>query len=199
MPLEKEVLNIMQRTNRILSYTAVLLSFILTSCASTTMVSDWKDETYKGKIKKLLIMVIAEKPSSRRIFEREYVNQFKDYGITAIPSFNIIPADTVMDKETILSKIKGLDIDSVLVTSLVSTTTVTTLEPGWYGRYSYGYDRRFTDDIINLETTLHDVKSEKMIWSVVSETIIMEGENSLKKIRPFVETILKNLSKDKLI
>ncbi len=163
------------------------------------MVSDWKDDTYKGNVKNVLIMVVAEKPSARRIFEREYVNQLKGYGITAIPSYDIIPADKTMDKETILSKIKGMGIDSVLITSLVSKETVTTMEPGWYGRYSYGYDRRYTDDILNLETTLHDVKSEKMIWSVLSETIIMEGENSLVKIKPFVETILKNLSKDKMI
>lgn len=195
----KEVLNIMKKILLKFTCPAVLLFFILTSCASTTMLSARKDEAYKGTIKNMLIIVISAEPGTRRVFEREYVFQLKNYGVNATPGYEILPDDKVVDKETILSKIDGRGIDSILITSLISKETVTTVAPGWYGHYSHVYGRRFTDDILNLETTLHDIKSDKMIWSAVSETVIMEGESSLRKIQPFVETILKNLSKDKLI
>ena len=189
----------MKSTIRTFILPAVLLSFILMSCASTTLVSSWKDETHSGKVKNVLIIVVAEKPGARRVFEREYMLQLKGYGVNAVPSHEVIPADKMMDKETILSSIEGLGIDSVLITSLVSRETITTVFPGWYGHYSNVYKRGFTDDIVNLETALYNVKSGKMIWSTLSETTIMEGESSFKKIRPFIETILKNLSKDNLI
>lgn len=181
------------------TYPAFLLSFILTSCSSTSEISTWKDKSYSGNVKNVLIIVVAEKPGIRRVFEREYMMQLKNRGVNAVPSYEIIPADKMMDKDTILSKIKGMGIDSVLVTSLVSKTRITTYHPGWYGHYSNAYGRKFTDDIVNLETNLYDVKSEKMIWSILSETTIMQGESSFKKIQPFVETILKNLSENNLI
>ena len=171
----------------------------LSGCASTTLISTWKDKTYSGNVKNVLIIVVAEKPGLRRVFEREYVFQLKGYGVGAMPSHKVVPADKMMDKDTILSKIEGLGIDSVLITSLVSKKTVTTVLPGWYGYYSDAYGRRFTEDIVNLETTLYNTKSEKLIWSALSETTVLEGESSFEKIRPFVETILKNLSTDKLI
>jgi hypothetical protein len=201
MSWKKEVFNKMKRTLRKFAYPVVLLSFILTSCASTTMISTWKDETYSGNVKNILIIVVAEKPAVRRVFEQEYVVQLKSYGVDAVPSHKSILADKMMDKATILSKVEGLGIDSVLVTSLVSKKTKTTQFPGWYGYYSDpdGYRRSFRDEVVNLETALYDAKSEKLIWSTLSETTILEGESTFKEIRPFIETILKNLSKDELI
>jgi hypothetical protein len=131
--------------------------------------------------------------------------QLKGYGINAVPSHEILPDQKMLEKDTILSKIKDMNIDSVLLTRLISKEEVTTEYrgysgySGWYGYYSNSYGRVYTDDIVNLETSLYNVKSEKLIWTTLSETTILEGTSSFREMRPFVETILKNLSKDKLI
>ncbi len=201
----------LNRTIGKLSLTAVILSFILMSCASTELISTWKDDSYSGSIKNVLVIVITEKKAVRRVLERVYAMQFKGYGVNAVPSHEILPDEKMLNKDTILSKIEDMGIDSVLLTRLVSREEVTTeyyghgthnrygRYGGWYGYYSDSYRRSYTDDIVNLETVLYEVKNEKAVWSVLSETTILEGTSSFKEMQPFVETILKNLSKDKLI
>jgi len=194
----------MKSTTRTLILPAVFLSFILMSCASTSLLSTWKDESYSGDVKNVLIIAVVEKLGVRRVLERQYVFLLKGYGVDAVPSHEILPADKMMDKNAILSMIGGIGIDSVLISSLVSKDKLITdlgysAYDGWYGHYSYNYGHISIDDIFNLENSLYDVKREKLIWSTLSETFIVEGGSTFKEIRPFIEVILKNLSRDKLI
>jgi hypothetical protein len=189
----------MKRTLRTFVVPAILLSFILMSCASTKLLSTWKDNTYSGNVKNVLIIVVAEKPGVRRVFERAYAFQLKSYGVDAVTSYSIIPADKMMEKDAILSKIEGMSVDSVLITSLVSRQTIIPENTRWYGHYSRAYGRSYAQDIVNVETALYDVKSEMLIWSALSETTMLTGDSTMREIPPFVEIILKNLSKDNLI
>ena len=65
----------MKKTGNLLCCLSVMCGLILTSCAQTTTLSSWKDESYSGQIKNVLIIGASEKPGIRRMFEQEFANQ----------------------------------------------------------------------------------------------------------------------------
>jgi hypothetical protein len=141
-----------------------VLLFLITSCATTTLTSVWKDANYQGgTLKKILIIGIAEKPAIKRLFEDEFSRQLKTRGIDAVQSYTVIPADKMSDKEFVQNEVKDMKIDAVLVTRLVDKKPVETYYPpetmypeptpppyhppvyppvyhgGWYGYYYDNY------------------------------------------------------------
>ena len=181
---------------------AAISLLLMTSCASTKLYSVWRDESYSGKIKKVFIIGASNKPDIRRKFEHEFVNQLKSRGVDAVASNQLIPSDKMLDKETIVSKIKALDIDAVLVTKLVKKKKVLQEigHSSWYNNYSGGYTTQtYTDELVSLETNLYEVWTEKLIWSVLSETYLMEERNRYRIMKALVKVIVKKLSEEKFI
>jgi hypothetical protein len=171
----------------------------MNSCAQTKLISSWRDDSYRGNIKKVIIIGAAEKPGLRKIFEQEFSNQLKAHGIIALPSNQIIPSDGMLDKQIILSKIKDLNVDAVLITRLVEKRTKMTHFPNWHDYYTGSRGRVFKDEIVNLETNLYEIKTEKLVWSALSETIFLEGDSVYKEIRSIIKVVVNNLFKEKLI
>ena len=178
---------------------AIISLLLITSCASTKLYSVWRDEGYRDHIKRVFIIGVSPKPVIRRIFEREFVNQLKSHGVDAVASNQVIPSDKMLDKETIVSKIKDLDIDTVLITRLAEKKTITTYVRDWYGYYSGNYGRVFKDELVSLETNLYEVRTGKLIWSASSETILMEGRSIYRNIESLVKVMVKHLSEEKFI
>jgi len=197
----------MHLKNRLFSVIFVILFVgILQSCAATTLKKVWKDPGYSGKIKKIFVIGVSEKQHVRTIFEKEFVNQLKPFYIEGVPSYFVLGAQKMLDKETIVSKIQGEEIDAVLITRLVGQDTKTIYNHNWYGHYSASYDnarkkRVYTDEILNLETNLYDVRTEKLIWSAVSSTYLLDDPSTSipKEIQSFIKLMIKNLSEEKLI
>jgi hypothetical protein len=144
---------------------------LITSCAATTLTSVWKDESYTGNLKKVFVIGASQNTQIRSAFENEFINQLNSHGVDAFPSHYIIYPEKMLDKDTIVSNIKNLDIDAVLITSLSNKNTMT--YQGWYESYTYNYrvSKRAsaeTDATFYLETKLFDAKTEKLIWSATS-------------------------------
>ncbi len=184
---------------RRISGTIIILFIFITSCATTTLLSTWRDDGYGGPVKKVLIMGVAEKPSMRKVFEQEFVNQLKERGVEAVASYWTIPSDKMMDKNTVQLKIQDLNVDSILITQLVETKTVTSYYSDWYDHYTQSYGRRFVDQVVNLETSLYEAETGKLVWSALSETVIMEEDSRYRKVKSFIKTMVNNMSKEKLI
>jgi hypothetical protein len=76
----------------------------------------------------------------------------------------------------------------------------------WYGYYSVTYRdalarHKYDDEILHLETNLYDVRTEKLIWSAVSSTYLLDHRSTSipKEIQSFIKLMIKNLSEEKLI
>ncbi len=187
----------------------ILITFIIitiTSCATTNLTSVWKDDSFTGKADKIFIIGASQKPGVRRIFEREFVNQLKSRGINAVASDKYIPGDKMLDKDVIVSKIRELDVNIVLVTRLLEKKNIARQIPGYYSTWDRYYQESFTsscprgfhcEDIAALETNLYDVKSEKLIWSAITETNVESGTYDV--IKDFIESIIKGLTKDNIL
>ena len=180
----------------------IISLLLVTSCASTKLYSVWRDEGYSGHIKKVFIIGASPKPVIRRIFEREFVNQLKSHGVDAVASNQVIPSDKMLDKETIVSKIKDLDIDTILITRLAEKKTITRDFSDWYGYYGYHsrlHKKVFKEELVSLETNLYEVRTERLIWSASSETVLMEERSIYRNIQSLVKVMVKQLSEEKFI
>ena len=175
------------------------LTFILlliTSCASTNLTSVWRDSSYSGQFKKILVIGVAKERGIRRIFEREFVHQLKSHGVEAVSSFTLIPSDQMLNKDTIVSKIKDLNIDAVIITRLAGKKTEPTGNSNMYDYYTRAHYGPGSREVFVLETNLYETSTEKLIWSAISDSFIKEGRH--KSIISLIEIIIDKISKEKL-
>jgi hypothetical protein len=190
--------------------TFVLTLVLLLSCSSTTkLTSVWRDDGYQNHPKKMMIIGGLKNPENRRIFEDEMVKQLKALGTDAVVSYTAIPERTEVDRDTITAKMNELGADAVLIARVVDKKTVLTNVPGtvspgypgygggWHGYYAYSQSYKVQDEFAVLQTNLYDLKTDKLIWTAVSETWITENNESL--IRSFTKVIIDRLVSDKML
>jgi hypothetical protein len=185
--------------------------FCLTaSCATTKMTHVWRDDTYRGAIRKVVVIGIFKEPDTRKIFEDEFADRLRARGVDATASRKIASDAEMPDKDVVIRKIREFGADTVLVTRVVDMETVKTSVPGqgyavpsYYGYYGmyYGYSYRpgytLQEGFAYLETNLYNVGDEKLIWSGRSTTKLSATRYEL--IQAFVKTMIDGLSDAKLI
>jgi hypothetical protein len=190
---------------RYASFSPVLIAlFLLSACATTTTTNIWRDQTYQGPVKKILIMGISKKQGVQRFFEDEFFRQLRGRGTDAVAGYSILPYDEKMDKDFIAAKAREIGADAVLVTRPLGRKTERAYMPGspYYrpgGYYGYAYSPGYIveDEYVFLETNLFDVATEKLIWSAESETVILASDQEL--IKEFIRTMIAKLAADRLI
>jgi hypothetical protein len=206
----------MRGKQRVFIILMIISCFILTSCATTSFNTIWKDESYQGRMTNILVMAVSKQSIRKRFFEDEFVRQLNARGVSATQSYNVFPSDSMLDKNLIISKITDMGIDTFLITRMVDKKTVETYVPGtvydftpprahrsWHGYYasSYGaiYEPGYTikNEVVVLETSLYDAKSEELIWFAMTETFI-EGSWD-KLVQDFINLIVKNFSDNDLL
>jgi hypothetical protein len=185
----------------------IICLVFLNACASTTQFNSvWKDETYQGgPLKKVLIVGVAKKPEIRTYFEEIFAQQLKTRGVYAVPSNIVLPESELLKKETVITIVNELKIDSVLVTKLVDVKDVGTYETsptyvsrgGYYGYYKQSYQTVSSGRNVVLITRIFDAKSEKLIWSALSETLLEKNPESV--VDSFISAIMQHLEEEKLI
>ncbi len=183
----------------------------LAACAATQKTAEWRDPSYAGqKFDDILVIGVANKGTVRRMFESNLVDALAQKKITAVPSFSIMAQDQKISEAAIKAAIAGKQIDAVLVTHLVGVEQKEVYRPpmyspgfGYYGYYSSAYARVYEPgyyeryQVVKLETTLYDVKTEKPVWSMQSDTIDPEVDEKL--IKSTINAVIKALSEQALI
>jgi len=188
---------------------------LLISCATTKQVKVWKDDSYQGKLKKILVIGVSQLPLMRNFFESEFVDQLKARGVEGVVSNKIIPPEKMRDKEAVLSAIKGMGIEAVLVTRVVDkkyadqfygggvALVPTGYDVGWDSIYAQSFAAvplpvyQHSVDIVMLQTNVYDIQKEKLIFSAISKTYIEGAKESV--VKPFIESMVKELVGDKLL
>jgi hypothetical protein len=151
----------------------------------------------------------------RNFIEQEFVAQFKERGVEGVASNKVIPAELARDKEAVLSFIKGKGVETVLVTRLLdqrysdkSVGGGVAYMPvgyggGWDGIYYDGFAAiglpvaQSSLDVFAMQMNVYDLQEAKLIFSAVSNTDV-EGAKE-KVVRPFVETMVKELAAARLL
>lgn len=187
---------------------------ILASCATTRDVKTWKDDSYQGKLTKVLVVAAFDEPLMRGFIENEFIKQLQAKGVEGIPSKRIIPTEKIRDKEAVIAAIKGSGADTVLVTKVADVQHAgqmygggIALVPTYYGGWDNFYTESFAEvpvpvyqydvDIIMLQTKVFDLKKEKLIFSAVSKTYVDGAKESV--VKPFVGVMVNELAGAKLL
>ncbi|MBT1071052.1 hypothetical protein [Pelotalea chapellei] len=196
-------------------------------CSSTTITSHWKDQSYQGPPRKIMVVGVAKKPSNRRVFEDEFVRRLREADINAIASYPIIPDQKQGNEKLIAAKVKESGADAVLITRFGNRKTVRTYVPGtmthtpssfyygawrdhypayygtWPDYYGYGSQMVYTpgyvdeDEYALMETNLYAAGDNRLIWSASSETEIRGSDE--KMIKSFIGRMVKTMKEQKVL
>lgn len=193
-----------------LSAPAALFVLLLTACASPEIVTgSWKDSDYHRKITKVLVIGLSKNRTRRRAFEDTLVTRFRQAGVEAVPSYQLVPLHEPLDKEAVKEEVRlaiqGKDFNTVLVSHLIGVDKRTTyipptshLEYGFYHNVVTAYSIVYTpgylahDTVVSLETNLYDTRSEKLVWSMTSHSF--NPSDAMDVIKPLSRKIIGSLS-----
>ena len=181
-------------------------AWLAAGCASTTLQSTWLDPGYKGGPFKRIFAIglSARDVTARRVLEDVLAAKLKAGGVEAVPAWQFLANEGPADEGALASAVAASAADGMLMVRLLGvdtqTTVWTTVMPGpgfgWYGFYSgwYAYPQVTQTQIAVIETTLFDVRSQRIVWSATSETI---NPSSVQKDAPgFADVILASLRKE---
>jgi len=191
-------------------FPVIIALFLVSACATTAKMNVWKDQTYEGPVKKVLVMGLSQKKGIQLFFENEFVRQLSERGSDAVAGHTILHYEQAMDKDFIVTKAKESGAYAVLVARSLGRKMQRTYDtgqaygvPGYYYQWGSYYGNAYSpgyvveDEYVYVETNLYDIATEKLIWSAQSQTIIIADDYDL--IRSFIKTMIDRLSSDKLV
>ena len=168
---------------------AVLLAMGLISCA-TVVESTWKSPELKARqLKTFAVFGVSDSQSGRVAFEQTLTEGLKANGLAAEPGYDFLSYDEKIDKADIIAKLRGKNVDAVLVSKIISRDVTVKSTPVWqtavatdpfYGGW-YGYfggipvtDTGMVGGNVTekteyvWETVLYDLEDNKPMWAARS-------------------------------
>jgi hypothetical protein len=175
-----------------LQFAAFIMMFLFMACTSTStkFSTIWKDETYQGHPKKILVINMFQNPSIRRLFEDEIVKALKDRKVDAVVKYSVAPPDTVVsDKDAVAALAKEVGADTVLITRPAGTRQDVT------GSLT---GTAISSVYINIQTDVYDMKTNKLISFASAETKIKmdspDLQHYLNSVPAYVKELVNKLS-----
>ena len=201
---------------------AVLAAGLLSGCASTRIVGEWRnpDVEKAGPYKKILVTAITTQETVRRPFEDAFLSALAPLGAVGVSGYTLLPSAGEADKDQLVKSVRESGADAALVVRMVrketrSQTSVVTSgnsgaywgSAGYYGSYHSGwtgyYEPASVDvyetqyDVITLEAKLFDATTEKLVWAASTETVM--PRTLQKEIASYSRLICKRLGKSGLL
>jgi hypothetical protein len=200
--------------------TILTVAAVLAGCPSTNIVGDWKDDAYTGRPARVLVMGVTRSRGPRTLLEEEFVRQFKDRRVDAVAGTSVFPGEELPKKEEVIAKAQELRVDSVLVVRFLKKTEGETHTPvrryavptgfatSWDQYVGAPYDMTTVTEVgvrdvsydysvLIMESALFDQATSKPVWSAMTSTKYQD--HPLKKIQPFVGTIMQELDRAGLL
>lgn len=170
---------------------SIVLGFLLliVGCANTQITDSWLDPELKQSYQRPMIIGISDSQQTRRIYENQVVAEFKKKRVVATASYTLINSKQELNQETVEKAVQGTDIDSVLVTYLISADAEMKYQDSPINAgYSGDIDdnrvsstvitspgRYSTGEIIGLKNDLYDVQSKSIVFSVQTRTVAADS------------------------
>ncbi len=190
----------------------LLLGFILSSCTSNKLLSSWDDKSLEHhNLGKVLVIGVAQNETKRRIYEDTFVSSLTQAGTHAIASYTVTKQSIEPSEKSLREVVKKTGVQSVLITHLVNKNEkdyyqpsniilgTNSYTPGLYGYYPFVYGSVYasgsyssTTKVI-LETSIHDVKTETLIWTARSEST--DPVMTRKYYQKLIDLFLHDLSR----
>ena len=174
---------------------AVAVLLVGVACGTKTTLSNlWRSESWAGGgMQRILVIGVAETTAVRRSFEDAFATALEERKVDVVPSYELLPGNDRLSKESIEAAIAGRGIEGVVVTRLIEVDEQTTYVPpasyarsNYYGSGLYGYYGRTWDvvhtpgytvstTVVRLETHLYDAATATLVWAAHSDTFDPES------------------------
>lgn len=189
---------------------ALCIGLLLVSCGGRTKLNEtWKDPAFKGgPVSNILVIGVTENERVRRTFEKKFIKALRATGARAFSSYAVLHVKGELQKEHVLAAVHKVGADAVLITSLVNVDeTEVFYRPPPIGYYDY-YGRLYgivsnqnamigVDINVVMNTSLYDVKTEKLIWSTQADTKKARSKKEL--LEQLIAAVVKKLRQEKLL
>jgi hypothetical protein len=181
---------------------ALCLFVALVACSTVSVTDQWKDPTFTGPpLSNVLVIGITRSDTMKRVFEDTFSQQLQSAGIKAEAGYTQIPPGaTTLDLDDLMKKTGA---DAVLTTRVQRVEQKINVTPGGpgYGRFSgwYGSAWASTPDVtqyevITLETSLWDLKNQRLIWTVTTQGV--RANNIPEATKNLAATLIPKLKSD---
>ena len=185
---------------------------LMTSCAGTRLTRSEVDDAFDGQpFSDILVIGIAEKDKTRRLFEKRFVAQLQAAGLEAVASVEAIPmpADLEIEKAAVLEAVRRFGNDAVIITHVAGVTREESIVRhggsggdlfNYYGtRYREFQDAGYSisSTKVRLKINLYDVKTEKRVWT--GESMTWRRESAREVIDDVIKVVIADLQKHRLI
>jgi hypothetical protein len=161
----------------------VAITVLAGGCAATQVRNQWKDPSWAGPpATSVLVVGISRSETTRRLFEDTFVKELQADGLTATASYTQV-AGGQDNTPQLTQLVKSSHADIVLATRVQSTQQKTDVSPGYvappYGGFWGWYGSAWMAEpplvsqyeVVTLETTVWDTRTEKLIWSITTERV----------------------------
>lgn len=193
-----------------ISLTLLLSALLMTACSTTRPVGEWRSPDFTGQVDNILVIGVTSRSTRRRVFEDSFVAALASRGIKAVPSYTLITSSMKLSRETVEQAVRQQGLGAVLVTRVAGVVEEETYrlpanydyERGYFGYYDHAWQQTSqgyyaSNKVFALETHLYDAASDRLIWTMQSET--MDATRPRHVIEDQIELTIKNLSKQGLI
>ncbi len=198
---------------QILGWPIIAAALLLGGCAATQIINQWSNPSYAAaSFKRILVIGVSKQPTIRRTFEDEFVARLKAAGTDAVPGYEFAPEDGQVEESRLARAVKQAGADAVITTRLVRVEKKAEIIPGTYGPYpGFGYYRWYSNawvgfyepprlrfyDIYISETSLYDVRNDRLVWSGIAKTTKLDDIRS--EIQEFVDVVIVALREKNLL
>jgi len=172
----------------VLAVLLVAVAALAAGCGSSTnFTQTWKDPGLtKFDFTKVGALAIAKTDGIRRTAEDAMAGSLQRGGVQAVPLYTLVSHDQIKDQAAVSAALKQAGIDGLVIMRLVATENKTTYVPGSsypahygspWGYYGYGWGAAYdpgymvTNKYVNVETNIYDLRTNKLVWSGISESV----------------------------
>jgi hypothetical protein len=158
---------------------------LLAACAATQITGEWRDKGI-GDIhyRHLIVVALFKQDRTRRMFEDEFARQISNMGPMVTRSYNLTPVLNAGTTGQMPVIAQAMGADGALVIRMIAGRKATApaddcastapmdfskfLQYSW--KDNYDLPEPMTNAAMTVESRLLDVKSGKLIWSLVTES-----------------------------
>jgi hypothetical protein len=199
--------------NRLIAVCACSITLGSVTLAGTNFVRRWKNtEGPPPTLDKILVLALTDNYIIRQHFEDEMEVQLGKAGAEGIKSHMVMPPRNEASEDEILQRIRESPLDAVMVVRPIEVRTETEETPGsmtyaplpmyysfgpyWHSAYHTVYTPGYMKEstIAQVETNIYNCKTEKLIWSGVSDTILQKDME--KDAKNLARALVRQLKKD---
>ena len=166
-----------------------LFPVFIQSCTASSYITDWRDPSFSGKIRKVMVVALIKDFEYRLAYETQITDILKEAGVEAESSMNLFGLETKITKDELISILKKGGFDAMLAVKYTGSKSYTTFVPygSFYNWYSSGFDYMYSSGYIekhtqvNTEAILFTKKSENAVWFASLKTINAYSRENLAK------------------